>query len=178
MIQELRPYLSRRRERVKPKLAAFLGWLDRQRIHAGPGLLVQQTENGTVISATPPPGFVGAFRVDYSGQFAKVGVGFVNGVVPTIEKKKLTDSPAPRLPVRRKEKFWIFVEVTVDVKTERINPEDPEAVVIVENDKKTSSDKLKGRHPIALVQGQRVYQLAYFSLNHAYVNGRHFFVPA
>jgi hypothetical protein len=178
MIDELRPYLARRRERVKPKLGAFLDWLGRQKIRAGQGLRVHQTEAGTVISASPPPGFIGAFRVSLSDKFIRVGPGFVNGIVPTIDGAAITDSPAPRLSALTDGKYWIFVEVRVDEVKERIDEEDPSAITIVADSKKNTQNELVGRHPIALVQKSRLYQLSYFSLNHAYRRGKHFFVPA
>jgi hypothetical protein len=178
MIEELRPYLARRRERVKPKLGAFLEWLGRQKISAGQGLRVHQTDAGTVISASPPPGFIGAFRVSIGERFIRVGAGFVNGVTPTIEGTPITDAPAPRLLALREDKYWVFVQVKLDPETKRINEDDPEAVTIVADAQKTTGEELVGRHPIALVLESRLFQLSYFSLRHAYRNGRHFFVPA
>jgi hypothetical protein len=178
MIEELRPYLVRRRERVKPKLGAFLGWLSRQKILAGPGLRVHQTDTGTVISASPPPGFIGAFRASLGDRFITVGPGFVNGVTPTIEGARLTDSPPPRLQALRQDKYWVLIQVKIDGESKRIDEDDDGAVTIVADTKKTSGDELVGRHPIALVLRGRIYQLSYFSLRHAYRERRHFFVPA
>jgi hypothetical protein len=179
MIEELRPYLVRRRERVKPKLAEFLGWLGRQKIHAGQGLRVHQTDAGTVISASPAPGFIGALRVSLIGKkFIRISPGFVNGQSPTIDGRALTESPAPQLAAGKEDKYWVFVEVKVQEKTERIDAENPEAIIMVADSQKETKDKLTGRHPVALIEGGRVYQLSYFSLNHAYRGEKHFFVPA
>jgi hypothetical protein len=186
MIEELRPFVARRRERVKPKLAGFLSWLRSQRITGGRGITVFQTEEGTVVSASArSQSFVGAFKVTTKvGRAIRVGVGFVNGRLPTIDGKPLDQGPALQLPKTPPDDkpLFVFLQVKVDEKSGRINPEDKEAVTIGVGTKEDASKKDTGYHPIAvfypLEGGSKLFQLAFFSYNHAYRRGRHFFVPA
>jgi hypothetical protein len=184
MIEELRPFVARRRERVKPKLAGFLSWLRSQRIVGGKGVEVFQTESGTIVSAAMrPQSFIGAFRVTKIGRKVRVGVGFVNGIMPTIDGKKLEEKPTLEIPKKPpKEPLFVFLQVKINEKSERIDPEDKEAVTVGIGTKKEMAKKNTGYHPIAvfysLESGSKLYQLAYFSYNHAYRRDRHFFVPA
>jgi len=185
MIEELRPFVARRRERVKPKLAGFLSWLRSQRITGSRGITVFQTEEGTVISASArPQSFVGAFKVTRVGRAIRVGLGFVNGRLPTIEGKPLDEGPTLELPKKLPDDkpFFVFLQVKVDEKSERIDPKDKEAITIGVGTKEDAAEKDTGYHPIAvfypLEGGSKLFQLAYFSYNHAYRKGRHFFVPA
>jgi hypothetical protein len=185
MIEELRPFVARRRERVKPKLAGFLSWLRAQRITGGRGVTVFQTEEGTVVSASARArSFLGAFKVTKVGRAIRVGVGFVNGRIPTIDGKPLDEGPTLELPKTLPDDKPLFVvlQVKVDERLGRIDSEDKEAVTIGVGTKEDASKKDTGYHPIAvfypLQGGSKLFQLAYFSYNHAYRRGRHFFVPA
>jgi hypothetical protein len=186
MIEELRPLTARSRQRVKPRLAKLLEWLRAQRIVGGPGVQVLQTEEGTVISASATrSSFVGAFRVSRSDRSVRVGLGFVNGVVPTINGKTLDQKPLLALPKKLPddEPFFVFLQVKINEDSQRIDAEDKSAVTIGVGTKADAAEKGTGYHPIAVfypVEGgdPKLYQLAYFSYNHAYRNGRHFFVPA
>ena len=185
MIEELRPFTTRRRERVKPKLAGFLGWLRSQRITGGRGIRVYETEAGASISVdkTARQFFIGAFNVTNLGQGrVQIGVGFVNGLVPVIDGSPLSERPELKIPkVSGPDPAYILLKVEVDKETERIK-EDKEAVSIVAESKKPPMTDVIGYHPIAAIHNiagtERIYQLAYFSYNHAYKNGKHFFVPA
>lgn len=184
MIEELRVFTARRRERVKPKLAGFLSWLRSQRITGGRGVTVFQTEEGTVVSATMrAQSFIGAFRVFRAGAGVRVGIGFVNGILPRIEGVPLDEGPILPVPKKMPETpFFVFLKVTIVEDTGRIDPQDDSAVTIVAGTKEDASEENTGYHPIAvfypLEEGSKLFQLAYFSYNHAYRNGRHFFVPA
>jgi hypothetical protein len=169
MIEELRPFLARSRQRVKPKLAVFLEWLKTQQIEAGKGIYINRTNAGTSISlAQPRQFFLGDFHVSDAQGGVRVSPGFVNGIRPE-NNDSVIETPGG--------KFWVFVEVTVTEKG-TIDPENKSAVMLLCDTEKTTKDKLVGRHPIAFVETPQIYQLSYFSLNHAYIDNRHLFVPA
>lgn len=167
MLEELRPFLGQSRQRVKPRLAGFLAWLQAQQIQGGPGIRIHRTNVGTSISlAEPFPSFIGAFYCSLNDNLIRVGPGFVNGVMPVNIDEKF--------PVEISEKTYVMVQVRLD-ENKRFAPE---GVTIEVGTKKYSEGKLLGRHPVALVYQGRIWQLSYFSLNHIYREPRHFFVPA
>lgn len=170
MIEQLRPFLAQSRQRVKPRLAGFLSWLQAQQIQAGRGIRIHRTNVGTSISlAAPFPSFIGAFYANLNNQVVTVGPGFVNGVRPSnIDDKLFVDL---------EEKTYVMVQVELD-DSEKFNPASDKTVTIVADTKKETGNKLIGRHPVALVYQGRIWQLSYFSLNHSYRAPRHFFVPA
>jgi len=191
MIDELERLTARRGQRVKPRLKSFIAWLKAHRIESGRGIRIRRTINGTIVSANiPNPVFLGAFTVSLvdGGQFS-VARGFVNGIEPKINGVPITgegEKPRPTLKVPqsfdKNGRAWALIEVKINKNSLRIDPEDPESVVIKADKSLTSSDRLVGRHPIAMFvqvgSGQVIkYQLSYFSLRHAF-NNRHFFVPA
>jgi len=184
MIEELRPFTARRRERVKPKLSGFLSWLRGQRIVGGRGIRVYETEAGTSISVdrTARQFFIGAFNItDLGNGTAQVGVGFVNGRTPVIGGAPLADRPLLKLPKAKQDPVFILLKVEVDKKSQRIKDGDDAISIVAESKKPPMTDEI-GYHPIATILNvggtERIYQLAYFSYNHAYKNGKHFFVPA
>lgn len=170
MIEELRPFLAQSRQRVKPRLAGFLSWLQAQQIEAGRGIRIHRTNSGTSISlAAPFPSFIGAFYANLNGSLVTVGPGFVNDVLPSnIEEEFSVDLG---------EKTYVMVEVKLN-DNEKFDATDEKTVNIVVDTKKTTDNILHGRHPVALVYQGRIWQLSYFSLNHSYRKPRHFFVPA
>jgi hypothetical protein len=183
MIEELRPLTARSRQRVKPRLAKLLEWLRSQRIVGGVGVKVLQTDQGTFISSSLKPSFVGAFRVTGASQSVRVGVGFVNGIMPTINNKPLSEGPELEIPkASGQQPLYIMLSVEVEKDSGRINEKNKEAVKIVASTSKAAPKPQIGLHPIAvfypLQEGPKLYQLAYFSYNHAFRNDRHFFVPA
>jgi hypothetical protein len=183
MIEELRPFTARSRQRVKPRLAKLLEWLRSQRIVGGVGVKVLQTDQGTVISSSLRPSFVGAFAVTKLDRAVRVGLGFVNGIIPTINGAPLSDAPQLSIPkAESREPLYIMLSVEVDKDSGRLDESNKEAVKIVAQASKVAPNKETGLHPIAVFYptktGTRLYQLAYFSYNHAFRDGRHFFVPA
>jgi hypothetical protein len=170
MIEELRPFLAQSRQRVKPRLAGFLSWLQAQQIEAGRGIRIHRTNVGTAISlAAQFPSFIGAFYANLNGNTVRVGPGFVNGVMPS----NIEDE----FPVDLKEKTYVFVEVKL-TEEEKFDATAKDTVTIVVDTEKSTGDKLRGRHPVAVVDRGRIWQLSYFSFNHSYRAPRHFFVPA
>ena len=177
MIEELRPFLAQRRQRVKPRLAGFLTWLQAQQIHAGRGIRIHRTGLGTSISlASPFPSFIGAFYANLNNKVVTVGPGFVNGIMPSNLDEKFTINP--------KEKTYVMVQVKLG-QNEKFDPEMEDAVTIAVGATKAApstdedgNESSIGRHPVALVYQGRIWQLSYFSFNHSYRKPRHFFVPA
>lgn len=170
MIEELRPFLAQSRQRVKPRLAGFISWLQAQQIQAGRGIRIHRTNVGTAISlSTPFPSFIGAFYANLNDGVVTVGPGFVNGIMPSNIEEKFTVNPA--------KKTYVMVEVKLD-DNEKFDPESKDTVTIVVDTTKATNDKFRGRHPVALIDKGRIWQLSYFSLNHSYRAPRHFFVPA
>lgn len=190
MIKELESLLARRGQRIKPRVAKFLQWLKGQQLSAGRGIRLIKSENGTIIkAAVPTQAFVGAFYVTpVSDNELIVGAGYVNGIEPTIDGVKISgDGEAqPKLPMPTEfedNRAWVYVEVTVNEESMRIDAEDPEAVKMVTGTSAVTDDKLKGRHPVAMLLklkdgsiGSR--QISFFSLRHAIKSYHHFFVPA
>ena len=170
MIEELRPFLAQSRQRVKPRLAGFLSWLQAQQIQPGRGIRIHRTNVGTSISlAAPFPSFIGAFYANLNGNSVKVAPGFVNGIMPSNIDEEFS--------VDLSKKTYVFVEVKL-TDEEKFDAAAEDTVTIVVEDKKATGNKLRGRHPVALVYQGRIWQLSYFSLNHSYREPRHFFVPA
>jgi hypothetical protein len=170
MIEELRPFLGKSRERVKPRIAGFLSWLRSQQIQAGRGIRIHRTDVGTSISlAAPFPSFIGAFYANLNSSKVRVGPGFVNGIMPS----NIDDE----FPVNLKKKTYVFVEVKL-TDGEKFDATAEDTVTIVLDTEKATGDKLRGRHPVAVVDRGRIWQLSYFSFNHSYRAPRHFFVPA
>jgi len=190
MVNELERLLARPGQRVKPRLKKLLTWLRKQELTAGRGIKLVQSENGTIISArVPNKAFVGAFYVTpVNGNELIVGPGYVNGIEPTIKGQKISgaDSAQPTLSMPSEfedNRAWVYVEVKLNEETERIDPQDPEAVTIIADSKAATGEKFKGRHPIAMLLKLKdgsvgARQISYFSLRHAFRDGRHFFVPA
>jgi hypothetical protein len=190
MVNELERLLARPGQRVKPRLSKLLSWLQRQELTAGRGIRLVRSENGTIIrAALPNKAFVGAFYVTpVSESELIVGPGYVNGIEPTIDGRKISGDqsgpPTLSLPTEFTDnRAWVYVEVKINQESERIDAEDPEAVVISTGTSVVTGDKFKGRHPVAMIlkladgsYGAR--QISYFSLRHAFRDGRHFFVPA
>jgi hypothetical protein len=184
MIEELRPFVARRRERVKPRLGGFLGWIAKQRLVGGPGIRVLETNDGTSISLDRKARqfFIGAFNCALVDETtATVGPGFVNGRMPTIAGQPLSDRPELTVPRPQKDPIFIMLKVTVDEATQRLADGD-DAVTVVAEAKKPVNTRESGYHPIAVIYQQggdtRLYQIAYFSYNHAWKDGKHFFVTA
>jgi hypothetical protein len=184
MIEELRPFLARRRERVKPRLGGFLSWIAKQRLVGGPGIRVLETNDGTSISLDRKARqfFIGAFNCTLVDEVtATVGPGFVNGRMPTIGGQPLSDRPELTVPKAQKDPILIMLKVEVDEETTRL-AEGDDAVTIIAEAKRPANTRTLGHHPIAVIYRQgndtRLYQLAYFSYNHAWKDGRHFFIPA
>lgn len=174
MIRELKPLLATSRQRIKPKLAKFLKWIDSQKIEGGPGINIYRTDLGTIISSSlRSTTFIGQFKVTYANGTAKVETGFVNGIRPGNNDERLKMTNARRT--------WILVEVTVNengkIEGDKKKKSD-NGIKIVADEKKESGEAKIGRHPIAVIDNEKLYQLSYFSLNHSYTKGRHFFVPA
>lgn len=190
MVKELERLLARPGHRVKPRVGKFLTWLHGQELSAGRGIRLVRTENGTIIrAAIPNKAFVGAFYVTpVNNNELIVGVGYVNGIEPTIGGAKISGGkslpPTLAMPSEFEDnRAWVYVEVKINEESERIDPDDPESVTMTTGKSATTDDKLKGRHPVAMVLkledgsiGAR--QISYFSLRHAFRNNRHFFVPA
>lgn len=181
MINELKPLLAVSRQRVKPKLAKFLQWIESQRIEGGPGIKILRTEMGTIISSSlRSTSFIGAFKVTYANGSAKVDTGFVNGIQPANNDDRIT--------INTKKRTWILVEVNVndkgkieaekDADGKKINNDGDNGIRLLSAETTKSGKSTKGWHPLAMIESEKVYQLSYFSLNHSYFNGRHFFVPA
>lgn len=74
-------------------------------------------------------------------------------------------------------KTYVFIEVKL-TDEEKFDEAAEDTVTIVVDTEKSTGNKLRGRHPVALVYKGRMWQLSYFSLNHSYRAPRHFFVPA
>ncbi len=191
MVKELEELLARPGQRIKPRLAKFLPWLKSQQLAAGRGIRLIKSETGTIIkAAVATQTFVGAFYVTpVNDNELIVGAGYVNGIEPTIDGVKIGgkagDSP-PTLPMPSEFKdgrAWVYVEVTVNEATKRIDEKNPEAVIMVTGGTAATDDKFKGRHPVAMLIKLKngsigARQISYFSLRHAFRDKRHFFIPA
>ncbi len=190
MIKELEALVARRGQRIKPRVAKFLQWLKGQQLSAGRGIRLIKSDNGTIIkAAVPKQAFIGAFYVTpVSDNKLIVGRGYVNGIEPTIFGVKISgdDEAPPKLPMPtefKESRAWVYVEVMIDEKTERIDEEDPEAVKMVTGLTSVTGNKFTGRHPVAMLVKLKdgsigARQISYFSLRHAFKGNRHFFVPA
>lgn len=190
MVRELERLIARPGQRVKPRVGKLLSWLRSQEISAGRGIRLVRTENGTIIrAAIPNKAFVGAFYVTpVNDKELIVGTGYVNGIEPTIDGQKITGGksgpPTLAMPSEFEDnRAWVYVEVKINEDTKRIDAKDPEAVTMKTDKSAATGDKLKGRHPVAMIiklqdgsLGAR--QISYFSLRHAFRDNRHFFVPA
>jgi hypothetical protein len=190
MVSELERLIARPGQRVKPRLSKLLTWLHRQELTAGRGIRLVRSENGTIIrAAIPNKAFVGAFYVTpVNEKELIVSGGYVNGIEPTIGGQKISGGksgpPTLEMPSEFEDnRAWVYVEVKINEETERIDAEDPESVVMTTGKSAATDDKLKGRHPVAMIlkledgsYGAR--QISYFSLRHAYRDKRHFFVAA
>jgi hypothetical protein len=190
MVSELERLLARPGRRVKPRLSKLLTWLHRQELTAGRGIRLVRSENGTIIrAAIPNKAFVGAFYVTpVNEKELIVAAGYVNGIEPTIDEVKISGSksgpPTLAMPSEFEDnRAWVYVEVKINQESERIDPEDPESVIVTTGTSAATNDRFKGRHPVAMIlkledgsYGAR--QISYFSLRHAFRDGRHFFVPA
>ena len=190
MISELEKLIARPGQRVKPRLSRLLSWLQRQELTAGRGIRLVRSENGTIIrAALPNKAFVGAFYVTpVNDNELIVGAGYVNGIEPTIDGRKISGDqsgpPTLQMPTEFEDnRAWVYVEVKINQESERLDPEDPESVIVTADKSAATGDKFKGRHPVAMIlkladgsYGAR--QISYFSLRHAFRDGRHFFIPA
>ena len=159
----------------------------------GVGVLVRRTPRGSIVSSRAfVKGFSGSWGVSEPGDKTVIGDGYVNGVLPSIDGKRLTpqgtEKNRPTLKITPKKfdktgRSWICVEVELKEGQQRFDEKDVKALRLVQADDpfKTGS-KLIGRHPVAcLYRGKAkaglgvVHRMCYFDLQHRYLNGRHFF---
>jgi len=162
------------------------------RVWPGNGTRIRRTPDGSTISASFADSWDHPFKVFFAGDSCTIAKGTVDNIEPTIDGVPLSGDARkkkgiPTLDLSAPEfnddgLGWIVVEITVDPDQWKTT-----AAEIKQVDTLTADDKLKGRHPIALL-AQRdggnpdCFQVEYFNLQHR-TDGkdktptRHFFWP-
>jgi len=197
---DLRDLIVRPGEPVLPAWERLLDWAKQFRLHAGHGVRLNRTPNGTyIIADLPSPSWNHPFQVRLAEREVTVAFGTVNGLVPRIggrtidgldENGRETEPPRLRIEGGPNEdlRSWIVIDVRTGGESGELDPSDPEAVVIRHARALRPDDKTIGRHPLAMLlwaaNGRRLVrsrQITHFSLGHHYragdgdTPGRHFF---
>ena len=158
----------------------------------GAGTRIRRTPDGTTISATFRDDWDHPFKVFFSGDSCTVNKGLIDGIEPTIKdvpisgdaaKKKGVPSLNLSHPHLDKEgKGWVVIEIEVDEDKWKTTK-----AAVIQVDSLKSTEKLKGRHPIAYLTQEsdtdlKCFQVEYFNIQHR-TDGkdktptRHFFWP-
>lgn len=168
-------------------------------LQLGTGMRLHQGPDGTTVIAEPSgKSFTPHFKVSLSGMEASVGLGTVNGDVPTIQGIGLdgvnssgATVTVPRVKLTTPDdllRSWIVLQVKIDLATGLI-VEEPDAITLIHtNDRRSNIDPALGWQPVALLTWadrrtpRRAHQIVMKDLNHVWREpaaqgrqGRHFF---
>ena len=168
-------------------------------IQAGRGVRVHQGPEGTAVVASGTGGsYTPRFLVGISGKEATIGLGTVNGLVPTINGIALDGITAsgatvtvPHLKLTAPNaqlRSWIVVQVQIDPESKVVRDDVEDAITLLHTDdlKAVPGDDF-GWHPVGLITWadrrtpQRAWNVTKLDLTHVYLTGsagqkgRHFF---
>lgn len=193
----------RRGDLVMPAWRKLLDVLRSFRLRAGPGVLLRRSSLGVLVSSRAAVrGFSGSFPVNLQGDSAKVGEGYVSGLLPLIEEVPILGTekvPQPSLKLRADRfddtgRSWICIVGKVDPETGKIiqpvKGKGKLELQIEQRDSLTDEDDTLAIKAIAMLKRPAkekqgfgtMHQIAMFDYQHwsAKQNERwrHFFVPA
>jgi hypothetical protein len=187
-ITDIEQLLARPGQRVKPKWRELAAFLKRQKIRGGKGILVRELPDCTLISlqSAGSGGFRGVWHVTVTGDEARIGVGRINQVVPTLNGRRLdgltkTGKPDPQGPPRlrlrpkltdKTGQAWIAVRVRIEGETLPAKPENwpADALTIEQVTNLTTPGPGEALYPLALMRAREeggfdVRQIAYFDVD-------------